>query len=277
MKIAVDIDNTLFTCHSVVYRVLNKSQKVGKPSAKNLTYHTVTTDIKYNSSFFKFVFPMFNPKKYEAFDDAMATLDKWQKMGYEITLLTNRPSKIPFIKKATIELLDYFDVPFDQLVMGCKNKHLFCEEFGISVLVDDNKQNCKNVNHKGIIAINFNPKYKNSKDGILFKANSWKNIALFIDMLEYSSTCNAPFTNTKFQQRKQSFIDNFEKVSKNYYDEIIFSKYYLSKHFKTATSIEELLTNGQYKISKEQIEKAKKIYQETLKNIDNTKNNNLNK
>ena len=77
MKIAVDIDNTLFTCHSVVYRVLNKSQKVGKPSAKNLIYKTVGLDSKTNSSFLKFVFPMFNPKKYKAFDDAMTTLDKW--------------------------------------------------------------------------------------------------------------------------------------------------------------------------------------------------------
>ena len=277
MKIAVDIDNTLFTCHSVVYRVLNKSQKVGKPSAKNLTYKTVGPDSKTNSSFFKFVFPMFNPKKYEAFDDAMTTLDKWQRLGHEVTLLTNRPSKISFMKKATVELLDYFDVPFDTLVMGCKNKHLFCEEFGISVLVDDNKQNCKNVNHKGIVAINFNPKNENSQYGLLYKANSWKNIDLFVDMLEYNLTRHAPFTNTKLQQRKQSFIDKFEKAKKNYYDEIIFSNYYLLNHFKSAYGIEELLSNGQYKISKEQIEKAKKIYEETFQNKNNTKSDDLNK
>lgn len=263
MKIAVDIDNTLFTCHSVVYRVLNKSQKVGKPSAKNLTYKTVGPDSKTNSSFFKFVFPMFNPKKYEAFDDAMTTLDKWQRLGHEVTLLTNRPSKISFMKKATVELLDYFDVPFDTLVMGCKNKHLFCEEFGISVLVDDNKQNCKNVNHKGIVAINFNPKYENSQNGLLFKANSWKNVDLFIDMLEYNKTCNAPFTNEKLKQKQQSFIDRFKKSKDNYYDEIIFSNYYLTKHLKTADSIEELFTDKKYKLSKDQIDKAKRIFNQS--------------
>lgn len=272
MKIAVDIDNTLFTCHSVVYRVLNKSQKVGKPSAKNLTYKTVGPDSKTNSSFFKFVFPMFNPKKYEAFDDAMATLDKWQRLGHEVTLLTNRPSKISFMKKATVELLDYFDVPFDTLVMGCKNKHLFCEEFGISVLVDDNKQNCKNVNHKGIVAINFNPKNKNSQDGLLFKANSWKNIDLFVDMLEYNSTRHAPFTNTKLQQRKQSFIDKFEKAKKNYYDEIIYSKHYLASHFMIPESTNQAIEKSTYKISKEAIEKVK----EEFKNREKQNNNNDN-
>lgn len=272
MKIAVDIDNTLFTCHSVVYRVLNKSQKVGKPSAKNLTYKTVDPDSKTNSSFFKFVFPMFNPKKYEAFDDAMATLDKWQRLGHEVTLLTNRPSKISFMKKATVELLDYFDVPFDTLVMGCKNKHLFCEEFGISVLVDDNKQNCKNVNHKGIVAINFNPKSKNSQDGLLYKANSWKNIDLFVDMLEYNSTRHAPFTNTKLQQRKQSFIDKFEKAKKNYYDEIIYSKHYLANHFMIPESTNQAIEKSTYKISKEAIEKVK----EEFKNREKQNNNNDN-
>lgn len=272
MKIAVDIDNTLFTCHSVVYRVLNKSQKVGKPSAKNLTYKTVGPDSKTNSSFFKFVFPMFNPKKYEAFDDAMATLDKWQRLGHEVTLLTNRPSKISFMKKATVELLDYFDVPFDTLVMGCKNKHLFCEEFSISVLVDDNKQNCKNVNHKGIVAINFNPKNKNSQDGLLYKANSWKNIDLFVDMLEYNLTRHAPFTNTKLQQRKQSFIDKFEKAKKNYYDEIIYSKHYLAKHFMIPESTNQAIEKSTYKISKEAIEKAK----EEFKNREKQNNNNDN-
>lgn len=276
MKIAVDIDNTLFTCHSVVYRVLNKSQKVGKPSAKNLTYKTVGPDSKTNSSFFKFVFPMFNPKKYEAFDDAMTTLDKWQRLGHEVTLLTNRPSKISFMKKATVELLDYFDVPFDTLVMGCKNKHLFCEEFGISVLVDDNKQNCKNVNHKGIVAINFNPKNENSQDGLLYKANSWKNIDLFVDMLEYNLTRHAPFTNTKLQQRKQSFIDKFEKAKKNYYDEIIYSKHYLAKHFMIPESTNQAIEKSTYKISKEAIEKAKEEFKNREKQNSNN-DNELNK
>lgn len=276
MKIAVDIDNTLFTCHSVVYRVLNKSQKVGKPSAKNLTYKTVGPDSKTNSSFFKFVFPMFNPKKYEAFDDAMATLDKWQRLGHEVTLLTNRPSKISFMKKATVELLDYFNVPFDTLVMGCKNKHLFCEEFGISLLIDDNKQNCKNVNHKGIAAINFNPKNENSQDGLLFKANSWKNIDLFVDVLEYNLTRHAPFTNTKLQQRKQSFIDKFEKAKKNYYDEIIYSKHYLAKHFMIPESTNQAIEKSAHKISKEEIKKTKEEIKNREKQNDNN-DNELNK
>ena len=272
MKIAVDIDNTLFTCHSVVYRVLNKSQKVGKPSAKNLTYKTVGPDSKTNSSFLKFVFPMFNPKKYQAFDDAMATLDKWQRLGHEVTLLTNRPSKMSFMKKATVELLDYFDVPFDTLVMGCKNKHLFCEEFGISLLIDDNKQNCKNVNYKGIAAINFNPKNENSQDGLLFKANSWKIIDLFVDVLEYNLTRHAPLTNTKLQQRKQSFIDKFEKAKKNYYDEIIFSKHYLAKHFMIPESPNQAIEKSAYKNSKEEIKKT----QEEIKNREKQNNNNDN-
>mgnify|MGYP002563637166 CR=1 FL=1 len=51
---------------------------------------------------------MFNPKKYKAFDDAMATLDKWQRLGHEVTLLTNRPSKISFMKKSPLNQKSYF-------------------------------------------------------------------------------------------------------------------------------------------------------------------------
>ena len=213
---------------------------------------------------------MFNPKKYQAFDDAMTTLDKWQRLGHEVTLLTNRPSKMSFMKKATVELLDYFNVPFDTLVMGCNNKHLFCEEFGISLLIDDNKQNCKNVNYKGIAAINFNPKNENSQDGLLFKANSWKIIDLYVDVLEYNLTRHAPFTNTKLQQRKQSFIDKFEKAKKNYYDEIIYSKHYLAKHFMIPESPNQAIEKSAYKNSKEEIKKTK----EEIKNRDKQNDNN---
>ena len=122
MKIAVDIDNTLFTCKSVIYKVLNKTQKVGKPNAKKLVFKIVEPGTNNNKSLLRLLFPMFNPSNYYAFKDALETLEKWRDQGHEVILLTNRPSKIATMKKATLDLLDYFDVKYDKLVMGCKNK-----------------------------------------------------------------------------------------------------------------------------------------------------------
>lgn len=227
MKIAVDIDNTLFTCKSVIYKVLNKTQKVGKPNAKKLVFKIVEPGTNNNKSLLRLLFPMFNPSKYYAFKDALETLEKWRDQGHEVILLTNRPSKIATMKKATLDLLDYFDVKYDKLVMGCKNKHLFCKEYGISMLIDDNKQNCINAGRKGIIALHFDPnnKSKLTKNSILY-VNSWKNIQFYTDLIDYSLIKNMPVTEQVREEKLNKITSIIDKFKKPIYDEIIYSKDY---------------------------------------------------
>lgn len=229
MVIAIDIDNTLFTCNSIVYKVMNKIQKVGKPDAKELTYKTVDNTGKVSQSFLRLLFPMLNPKKFVALDDALETLQEWKKQGHEIILLTNRPAKIKAMKNATLALLDYHNVNYDKLVMGCKNKHLFCKQFGVPLLIDDNKQNCENAISKGISAIRICDENKNNDpNGNMFHVNNWKGVKLYVDFVEYNNIYRPPHTFENALSKKESLLENLinSKRTFNNYDEIIVSPTY---------------------------------------------------
>ncbi len=257
MIIAIDIDNTLFTCNSIVYKVLNKIQKVGKPDAKNLTYKTVTPEGKTSQSFLRLIFPMLNAKKFTALEGALETLTQWKKEGHEIVLLTNRPAKIKAMKNATLALLDYHNVAYDKLVMGCKNKHLFCKQFGIPLLIDDNEQNCVNANSKGVTSIRIGKENKNNDpQGISFNVDSWKVVKFYADIVQYNNAVRPPHNFEGVESTRERLMRNLinNKRTFNNYDEIIISPTYDPKKFLETSpknrddlkhQFEEIITKNQ--------------------------------
>jgi FMN phosphatase YigB (HAD superfamily) len=257
MIIAIDIDNTLFTCNSIVYKVLNKIQKVGKPNAKNLTYKTVTPDGKTNQSFLRLLFPMLNAKKFTALEGALETLTEWKKEGHEIVLLTNRPAKIKAMKNATLALLEYHNVSYDKLVMGCKNKHLFCKQFGIPLLIDDNEKNCTNANSKGITSIRIGKQNKdNNPQGISFNVDSWKTVKFYAEIVQYNNIVRPPHIMEGLESTRERLMRNLidSKRTFNNYDEIITSPTYDPEKFLETSpknkddlkhQFEEIITRNQ--------------------------------
>ncbi len=186
MKIAIDIDNTLFTCNSIIYKILNKVQRIGKPDDNKLTFKTVSSDGKISKSFLNFVFPFLNPKKYVAFEHALQTLKSWHKAGHEIILLSNRPANLKFIRNSTLKLLKKHDVKYSELVIGCKNKNLFCEKYNVDILIDDNPQNCLKSAVCGIKTFYFNPDLsKNNSINNLFQVRDWKAISTMFNIINY--------------------------------------------------------------------------------------------
>ncbi len=263
MIIAIDIDNTLFTCNSIVYKVLNKIQKVGKPDAKDLTYHTVSHEGKISESFLRLLFPMLNAKKFKALDGALETLEHWRNQGHEIVLLTNRPAKIKAMKNATLALLKYHNVTYDKLVMGCKNKHLFCKQFGIPLLVDDNEQNCNNAISKGITAIRIGNENKgNDPQGIYFNVDSWKNVKFYADIVEYNNTVRPPHRMENMISTRERLLNNLLNTHRthNNYDEIILSDTY--NPYKNLEQSEESKAN--IKAQLEELINNSRVYDNNL-------------
>lgn len=204
MKIAIDIDNTMFTSKSVIYQVLNKIQKLGSPKAKKLKFKTIQkNESKENLGFINFILPIFHPKSYVAFKDAVETINEWLMEGNEIILLSNRPSKIKALKTATLKLLEKFNVKYSKLVLGCKNKHLYCKEFGVDLLIDDKLQTCLNCAKNDIFSICINEQKKCEPTKNLFFAENWKSVNSLFRLIEY------------FNQRKKSTVLN---VDYNKYD-----------------------------------------------------------
>ena len=80
MKIAIDIDNTVFTNNSIIYRFLNNRQHLGSLEDTELKYdkvekHKAKTSIKN-------LFPFLNPSKYVAFKDSVDFINSLFEAGY---------------------------------------------------------------------------------------------------------------------------------------------------------------------------------------------------
>lgn len=230
MKIAIDIDNTMFTSKSVIYQVLNKIQKLGSPKAKKLKFKTVqNNEGKENLGFINFILPIFHPKSYIAFKDAVETINEWLMEGNEIILLSNRPSKIKALKTATLKLLEKFNVKYSKLVLGCKNKHLYCKEFGVDLLIDDKLQTCLNCAKNDIFSICINEQKKCEPTKNLFFAENWKSVKTIVKLIERFKS-RKKFTVLNVDYNKYNFSASHYKpthdmhVAKLFDEEIPYSK-----------------------------------------------------
>ena len=110
MKIAIDIDNTVFTNNSIIYRFLNNRQHLGNLEDSELKFDKV--EKQETKSIIKKIFPFLNPSNYIAFKDSIDIINLLFENGHEIVFLSNRPAAL---KKPTLELLDKFGVKYDSL------------------------------------------------------------------------------------------------------------------------------------------------------------------
>ncbi len=191
-KIGIDIDNTIFTCKSYLYNLLNKVQKLNKSSH---AYKIIDVDkTKKLSNFIRVLHPILNHKKYISFPLAKETINKFYDEGYEIHLISNRPG-FSIMAQATLQLLQENDIHFNKLIMGCKNKSSYCNENEIDVLIDDMPVNLKYIDDNITTGILFKGKLK-SKHPAKWKRSEYNKVEFsswkFID----------EFLSGKFFQRK---------------------------------------------------------------------------
>lgn len=192
MIIAIDLDETLFSCNSVIYRILNKLQK---PSAINtkLKYKQVEKQKNVNAGLLRFFSRMFNPDKYKPLNEAVNCINALYNEGNQIIFLSSRPHFLKNLRNSALIWLEKNNVRYDTLIFGCRNKAAFCKTFNVDMLIDDKLENCRNVNAVGTHAINIcsdknffknNPSLKNS-DPLLFTSATWSSVYLLSQMIKY--------------------------------------------------------------------------------------------
>lgn len=84
--------------------------------------------------------------------------------------------------QATLQLLQENDIHFNKLILGCKNKSLYCNKNGIDYLIDDMPKNMKSID-------------ENITTGILFKGKLKSNQLAKWKRSEY---CKTEFSSWKF-------------------------------------------------------------------------------
>lgn len=180
-KIGIDLDKTIFSCNSIIYRWLNN---FNLNKGKILKHHVITDEKIYKCTFINKIFKFLNPDKYIFYSRAVKTINELSKNGYEIYLVSNRPCIKPVVAM-TIDTLKRSGISFHKLILGCNNKIEFIKLARLDYFIDDVEMTCLNVlketNAKPIL---FQPKLKDDrhrklKRSGLINFQSWRRIKDF--------------------------------------------------------------------------------------------------
>ena len=150
MKIAIDLDGTIFSCDSLLYKVANTF--FSAYSQQNLKYSEIDVEEEKTNSFLSRFTKILNHQYYKEVEDATNIIREWKRFGHEIILLSSRPNW-KALRSVVLTWLDNFDLEFTMLVVACSNKAKFCEKYKVDVLIDDTFANCKNAGKQGIKSV----------------------------------------------------------------------------------------------------------------------------
>ena len=169
MRIAIDLDKTVFYCNSLVYEVANK------------LFHRDDNKENFNCSYFynfieepkglinrliQSTIGVFDYKKYRETDGSTKAIKHLIKAGHDIYYLSNRPD-FDMSNYVVFKWFQQKEIPIKNIILGCSSKIRFCKCYKIDILIDDSKTICDKAIKNGINVIKFNPKGKGQWDEIV--------------------------------------------------------------------------------------------------------------
>jgi len=177
MKIAIDIDNTIFSCDSLLYKYVS-NLFVKQKTEKKLSYIEFDSikPIVYQEGLRLFS-KIHNSDYYNQVDNSVTVINLLKSEGHEIFILSARP-KDKFSRNVIFNLVNKYGLKFDILALNCKNKVNYCKEREIDVMVDDQYKICQACVNVGINAIWLTDKNKKTENNsnLLYVANNWNEI-----------------------------------------------------------------------------------------------------
>ena len=182
MKIAIDLDKTLFECKSKIYDLMVSLEHVIiKPPSKPTILEPSEADIKNINSRNMFG-KIGNPELYTEVDGSVGFINKLASEGNQIVFLSSRPN-MRTMNNVIMTWLQKYNVNYDFVVVSCSNKAKFCKEHGIKLLIDDGLRNCYNASNEGVTSIFLDNKGKYEPTDKLFinnkklhHAKNWRNV-----------------------------------------------------------------------------------------------------
>ena len=191
MRIGIDIDNTI----TKVQEELNNAAyeyaiKLGKNIKNAENYFE---DIKNNGDTYKKKFQFsYEELKYflkniqeeitnkaEPRENAVETINRLRRDGHKIFIITARDSEFhddPYILSEN--WLEKNNIEYDKLIVNAREKGTVCKNENIDLFIDDQLNNCVDVEREGIQTIRISDddkKYTN-----IISLNNWKEIYKFI-------------------------------------------------------------------------------------------------
>jgi len=161
MKLGLDIDDTICDTWESVIPYMAKYYNIDYEYLKNLNKvyeEALGIDFKEYCRFAKRFYGDIVPNA-KLKNDVIEVLTNLRNHNVEIIFITARSNNgfdNPY--KITYDYLVNNNVPFDKLIVGCKDKACVCIDNDIDLFIDDSINNCMSVLDKGIDVLLFETK-----------------------------------------------------------------------------------------------------------------------
>lgn len=109
-------------------------------------------------------------------DKANYYINKLSELGHEIIFVTAR-SEYGFSDayKISKEYLEKYNIHYDKLIVGAREKGVVCKNENIDIFIDDNLKNCYDVEKENIKVFLFHNEF-NKEDEKLDRVMDWEDI-----------------------------------------------------------------------------------------------------
>ena len=182
MRVAIDLDQTLFEFKSSIYKLAAKLEwHIPKPFNKSVFLDKKEFYSKVHRETRNLYGKIGDPKYYEEINGSVDMVNKLAEDGHQIVFLSSRPN-MRAMNNVVLTWLENKSVNYDFLVVNCPNKAKFCQKYKVDVLVDDSLKNCTQVTKVGIPAVLLDTrgKYDFTKEKFvsnkkLKHAKNWRN------------------------------------------------------------------------------------------------------
>lgn len=176
MRIGIDIDDTI--CCSIenmlpyICKFYNLDYEVERN--KNLpydAYHVLPNYRDFANLTYEKVMPDARLK-----EKADYYINLLSQLGHEIIFITAR-SEFGFTNpyKLSKDYLEKYNIHYDKLIVGAKEKGKVCVEEDIDIFIDDNLRNCKNVEDANVRVWLFHNEF-NRNDKHFERVNDWEDV-----------------------------------------------------------------------------------------------------
>ena len=192
-KIGLDIDDTITNTHVVLmkyaikYNMEHENKPLIKYNTNNFGEAFNWSDEEVENFFRTYYLDALNEIEPKA--NAKEVLTKLKSEGYEIIFVTIRNDREcggeNEAKRITLEWLNKYDIPFNELHVGIFDKKKFCLENSIDVFMDDSINtinNIKDTNIKTLLAMNiYNNDYQDDNVTNIYSMDELYNVIHELD------------------------------------------------------------------------------------------------
>ena len=109
--------------------------------------------------------------------DSKETIDILRDKGFKIILISARGSINPKTKEAVLDMLKKYEINFDEIYLGMKDKEEICKKLSVSYMIDDNPNICEELSNNGVSVIYFKQsKFMLEENDNLKVCTSWNKV-----------------------------------------------------------------------------------------------------